>query len=273
MSWVLLSNDDGVDSPALLPFADALEQALGLPVHVCVPDGERSWSSKAVTRYGDLSLRRERRGGRMVAAVDGTPADAVQLGLYGVFAAELAGVPPTVVVTGINLGLNHGRGYLCCSGTVWAAAEAALAGIPAIAVSTGSDDHAVWKAAATSGDADADAGWRRIAAVAAATVRAVGDSPVHDLGDLTSVNVPWPAELSTPRRLTGLAPISYGPLFRPASDDDGRWTFVDAVTDDRTGAGPDDDVTMFDRGAVTVTPVLLPRSAAVPDDVRDAFDT
>lgn len=270
MSWVLLSNDDGVDSPALLPFAAALERALDLPVRVCVPDGERSWSGKAVTRFGTLQLRREVRDGRALATVDGTPADAVQLGLHAAFGAEFAGAPPQVVVTGINLGFNHGSAFLASSGTVWAAAEAAYAGLPAVAVSTGDlDDHTGWtRAAAAPASA---AAWERVAGVAATTVRAIGDSSLHGHGDLWSVNLPWHADASTRRRVTSVAQLSYGPLFDPgdAPDTFGFRDRLDVRVDDVEGT----DVGAVRAGHVSVTPLVLPSGAAVPDDARRAFET
>jgi 5'-nucleotidase len=265
VSWVLLSNDDGVDSPALVPFADALERALDLPVHVCVPDGERSWSGKAVTRHGTLRLGHLRRGGRLLTTVSGTPADAVQLGLYAAFAQEWGGAPPAAVVTGINLGFNHGRAFLASSGTVWAAAEAALAGLPAIAVSTGSDDdHAAWLDDAT-GPGSTTA-WERVAGAAAAVVRRLTDSTVLADADLVSVNLPWGVDEHTPRRVTSLAPQAYGPLFEP-TDVDGEFTFRTRLDIDLSLADDGADVHAPAAGVVSITPVVLPRSTRPSPDV------
>jgi 5'-nucleotidase len=272
MSWVLLGNDDGVDSPALLPFARALEQALDLPVRICVPAFERSWSSKAVTRHGHVRAEVVQREGRDVAAVDGTPADAVQLGMYSLFAEEFAGAPPRVVVTGINLGYNSGTAFLASSGTVWAAAEAALAGLPAIAVSTGPsagmDDFASWRHIAKQAAAARD--WERVAGVAADTVRDVAEVDLLEHCDLVSVNLPWSATLDTGRTVTDLAPLAYGPLLEPI--DDWTWEFTtDLAVHHGETHGPG-DVAALRAGRVSVTPVLLPRSAAVPDATRAAVE-
>ena len=268
MSWVLLGNDDGVDSPALLPFARALERTLDLPVRICVPAFERSWSSKALTRHGHVRAEVVQREGRDVVAVDGTPADAVQLGLYSVFAEEFAAAPPRLVVTGINLGYNSGTAFLSSSGTVWAAAEAALAGLSAVAVSTGPElgmqAYAAWKHEVRRAGAVDD--WGRVADVAADVVRGVSDAELGDHCDLVSVNLPWSSTSKTRRRVTDLTPMSYAPLFEPI--DDGTWEFTSDLTV-RVGETPGHgDVETLHAGEVSITPVVLPRSATLPDRTR-----
>lgn len=275
MGWVLLGNDDGVDSPALLPFASALEQALGLPVAVAVPEGERSWSGKAITRGGRVRVSRLTREGRHLAAVTGTPADAIQLGLYGLFAEQFGGAPPTVVVTGVNLGLNAGSAFLASSGTVWAAAEAAYAGLPAVAVSTGASngDHAAWRRMVVGGDDASRRRWQQVAEASAATVRAIGDGDLLDHCDLVSVNVPWTVTTSAPRTVTSLSPLAYGPLFEPDDEDDHhrsrpRLDLTVTADDDEGG-----DVAALRAGRISVTPVVLPRSAQVPARTRAALES
>ena len=272
MSWVLLGNDDGVDSPALLPFAAALEEVLDLPVRISVPAFERSWSGKAVTRHGPVRAEVVQRGGRDVVAVDGTPADAIQLGLYSLFAEEFLAAPPRAVVTGINLGYNSGTAFLASSGTVWAAAEAAFAGLPTVAVSTGpaldAGDFLSWRHEAKQGDAAPV--WERLAHVSATTVRRVGATDLLDHCDLVSVNLPWSADSDSPRRVTELTPLAYGPLFDPV--DDWTWSFttdLDVHIGDVQGTG---DLAVLAEGGISVTPVVLPRGADVPQRTRDAVE-
>lgn len=279
MSWILLGNDDGVDSPALVPFADALEQALDLPVRIAVPAGERSWSSKAVTRRGTVHTEALRRDGRSILAVDGTPADAIQLGLYSLFGQEFGGSPPRAVVTGINLGYNAGTAFLASSGTVWAAAEAAFAGLPAIAFSTGptatSEDFASWRSASL--QPDARPRWSVLAEVAAAVTQDLGDATLLDHCDLVSVNMPWDATPTSGRAVTSLTPLAYGPLFVPDGGDtgaQGAWNFtteLDIHVGDPVGDGPGDLAALRD-GDVAITPVVLPRSAQVPAAARTELD-
>jgi 5'-nucleotidase len=121
---VLLSNDDGVHAPGLQALAAAFE---GDEVWVVAPDREQSASSHAISlhrplRIVELSPRR--------FAVDGTPTDAVYMGLNHVLRSQR----PDVVVSGVNHGPNLGNDVLY-SGTVAAAMEGALLGVNALAVS------------------------------------------------------------------------------------------------------------------------------------------
>ncbi|ABS25002.1 5'/3'-nucleotidase SurE [Anaeromyxobacter sp. Fw109-5] len=121
---VLLSNDDGVHAPGLKALADAFE---GDEVWVVAPDREQSASSHAISLHRPLRLFEM---APRWYAVDGTPTDAVYMGLNHV----LRGARPDVVVSGINHGPNLGNDVLY-SGTVAAAMEGALLGVHALAVS------------------------------------------------------------------------------------------------------------------------------------------
>lgn len=272
MSWILVSNDDGVDSPALVPFTTALEAALGVPARICVPAFERSWSSKAVTRHGDVRAEVVQRAGRDIVAVDGTPADAVQLGLYALFTEEFGGAPPQMVLTGINLGYNSGGGFMASSGTVWAAVEGTLAGLPAVAVSTGPtlgmEDFKNWGRSVREPDAEAD--WHRVARVAADIVGDVAGSDVLEHCDLVSVNLPWDATMDGTRTVTQLTPLAYGPLFDPT--DVGSWRFTADLTVQLGETDGPGDVATLQAGDTSITPLVLPRTPEVPAATRTALE-
>jgi 5'-nucleotidase len=138
MSFLLVTNDDGVECPSLPPFLRALSKLA--PVRAVVPARERSWIAKAITRFEAVATRRETRGGVEVVVADGFPADCTQLGVHSLF-----GERPEMVISGINVGYNHGRAFLLSSGTVGAAAEGWIAGLPALAFSTGdASRHEAW---------------------------------------------------------------------------------------------------------------------------------
>ena len=139
MSYILVTNDDGVDSPALLPLVHELAR-LG-PVRVAVPAKERSWIGKAISRWDELAVTRVVREGIEILAVDGFPADCTNLAVHSLF-----GERPSLVVSGVNIGLNVGLGFFLSSGTIGAAMEGWIAGLPAIALSVGrvGEDRA-WK--------------------------------------------------------------------------------------------------------------------------------
>lgn len=130
---VLCSNDDGVHARGLLAVADALTPFAD--VVVVAPETEQSAMSHSLTLHRPLRLRR-------VAddrwAVDGTPADCIYLALH---LESREGVPkvlprrPDLVVSGVNRGINLGQDVFY-SGTVAAAREGALRGVPALAASS-----------------------------------------------------------------------------------------------------------------------------------------
>lgn len=126
--YIMIANDDGIQAPGLLALCEAARKA-GHRVKVFAPNGQRSAASHSISISADLYLRRFDLNGIEAYAVDGTPADCVRLGLY-----LSRNDPPDCVLAGINNGANRGAAILY-SGTVGAAMEAALCGVPGIAVS------------------------------------------------------------------------------------------------------------------------------------------
>jgi 5'-nucleotidase len=127
MTRILVTNDDGVDSEGIIVLARTL-RALG-EVTVVAPAADRSGVSHSIsTRHPVTVVERRDRDVRTFAC-SGTPADCVVLGTY-----ELCGGTPDIVVSGINRGANLADD-INYSGTVGAAVEAILVGVPSIAVS------------------------------------------------------------------------------------------------------------------------------------------
>lgn len=121
---VLVTNDDGVESPGLRAAVDALSGSH--EVWVVAPEGERSGTSHSISLHGAVRVRRL---GERTYSCGGTPADCVLFALLGDFAPQ-----PDIVVSGINLGPNLGTDIIY-SGTVAAARQAALMGRAAVAIS------------------------------------------------------------------------------------------------------------------------------------------
>lgn len=125
---ILVTNDDGVDAPGLLSLVQEMRK-LG-KVTVLAPD--RNWSGGGHVKTLDRALRvREVRlaDGTQAFASDGAPSDCVALATLGYFKESIG-----LVVSGINAGANLGHD-VTYSGTVTAAMEAVIVGIPAVAVS------------------------------------------------------------------------------------------------------------------------------------------
>jgi 5'-nucleotidase len=124
---ILVSNDDGYFAPGITLLAEALRQ-LG-EVTVVAPERDRSGASNSLTLDRPLTVRRAPNG---YFSVNGTPTDCVHIAVTG-----LLDFTPDVVVSGVNLGANMGDDTIY-SGTVAAAVEGYLLGIPSVAVSLAS---------------------------------------------------------------------------------------------------------------------------------------
>lgn len=165
---ILISNDDGYQAPGIVALYDALKD-LG-EVEVIAPEHNNSAKSNALTLHSPLYVHRAANGFRYV---NGTPADCVHIALTG-----LLGYRPDLVVSGINNGANMGDDTIY-SGTVGAAMEGYLFGVPAIAFS------------------QTEKGWHHLDAAAAkarALVLQMGQHGLHGSADerpwLLNVNIP-----------------------------------------------------------------------------------
>jgi len=127
---ILITNDDGIDSPGILALVDEL--AADHELVIVAPSGNRSGVSHAITSYEAITMERRHDWNVVAYACSGTPADCVFLG-----ATELSS-RPELVISGINHGPNLADdvNYSC---TVAGAVEASLLGIPALAVSLASN--------------------------------------------------------------------------------------------------------------------------------------
>jgi 5'/3'-nucleotidase SurE len=133
---VLLTNDNGIDDPKLIALARAFAPRAETWVVAPADDQSGSGAFVKLPRTGAVAVERRDLGDGIEAfAVDGHPGDCVLVALL----ALLRESPPTLVVSGINGGPNLGAGWMF-SGTIGAARVAALAGLPAVAVSGLDDD-------------------------------------------------------------------------------------------------------------------------------------
>lgn len=238
---ILLSNDDGHASPGIRAFRDALAQ--WADVVLVAPENEQSASSHALSLHRPLRARQVEPG---IFAVDGTPADCVYTALHG----EGRFLPgwPDLVCSGVNRGLNLGQDAFY-SGTIGAAREGALRGIPAIAAS-----------------AHARMAPERVAMAASKLAKVLfeerGRTPDASPGPsirrgtpLLSLNVPldWTGEVRKAR----LGSRLYEELVEVRKDPRGReyiWLGGPGVRHDRE-EGTDTDA--YDDGAASLTSLVL----------------
>lgn len=225
----LLSNDDGVDAIGLRTLRDALG-AVG-DVVICAPAVEQSGTSHAISLHRPLRLLEEEPG---IFCVDGTPADCVYVALHSI--GRVLPRRPDVVVSGLNHGLNLGNDVFY-SGTVAAAREAALKGIPVLAVS-------------------ASARTDRAAAAAIAT-RLAATLASQCAGQAVLLNANFPAGHSWPLCVTRLGSRRYSDGVEFRRDPRGGeylWIGTGEVEHD---CNEGTDTWAFDQGKVGVTPLSL----------------
>jgi 5'/3'-nucleotidase len=128
---VLLTNDDGIEADGLQALRGALAGLDGVRLETIAPDGNRSAMARSITTRRPLWVAETPfADGSVGYASDGTPVDCVRLASLGL----IEGFNPDVVVSGINHGANLGDD-ITYSGTVAAALEGVVLGLPAIAVS------------------------------------------------------------------------------------------------------------------------------------------
>jgi 5'-nucleotidase len=130
MPLILVTNDDGVRSPGLKALLDAVK-SLG-DAYIIAPDRERSAVSHALTMHRPLKVEEL---AERVYSLNGTPTDCVAVGVSKILPAK-----PVLIASGINKGANLGDD-ITYSGTVSAAIESTIMGIPAFAVSLATKDQ------------------------------------------------------------------------------------------------------------------------------------
>ncbi len=195
---ILLSNDDGIDSPGLWAAAEALSE-LGY-VTVSAPRDHMSATGRGYQKNSDGRITKKKLsvGGQEwdVYAVGGSPSQSVTHGII-----ELAPTHVDLVVTGINFGENFGTD-VTYSGTVGAALEAASLGIPALAVSQ-QMTLAEWDGYPDSVDFSVAAHFTRFFA------RLLLEHDLPEDVDVLNIVVPEGATIETPWKVTRLARARY----------------------------------------------------------------
>lgn len=226
---ILVTNDDGILAPGIRALSAGLSR-LG-QVTIVAPDRERSATGHAITVHSPLRVKRiSGLPGHAAYAVNGTPADCVKLALEGLKIDR-----PDLVVSGINRGPNLGTDVLY-SGTVSAAIEAALLGLPAIAVSLADFRETDYEEAASFAALIAER-WHH-----------------KRLPPDTLLNVNWPRTTARGVKITVLGHRRYENIFDLRTDPWGReyyWLGGAAINDE----APESDVWAVENGFASVTPI------------------
>jgi len=203
-----------------------------------------------MTRFGRIKAHRVEGFGCEAFRVEGTPADCVNLGIYNLFDS-----PPDWVVAGVNIGFNWGVNLAINSGTVGAALEAALVGLPAVAFSQDVPGPMYYEWVTHSRISGPEAQ----GLIASAAQRAAGMTAAllaHGLPPeamMLNVNFPKGLTPTTPVRWVPLRNNRYGSLF-VAEGDGYRHSYRGDTWAEDDGL---DDFSVVNRGEVSVTPLNL----------------
>jgi len=228
---ILVSNDDGVHSDGILRLAKVLKK-LG-DVFIVAPDRERSAASHSLTLHRPLRVEKV---GHNIYSVDGTPTDCINLAINGILPER-----PDIVVSGINKGGNLGDD-VTYSGTVSAAMEGTLMGIPSIAVSLVGHDNFDFKYAAR---------------FASKLVKYVIS---HNLPKDTLLNVNVPglnnSEIKS-YRITKLGKRVYGDAIVEKTDPRGKKYYWVGGNNMKWTGGKDSDFEAIANGYISITPIHL----------------
>jgi 5'-nucleotidase len=228
---ILVSNDDGYFSPGIAILAERLG-ALG-EVTVVAPERDRSGASNSLTLDRPLSLKTSAGGYQYV---NGTPTDCVHLALTGLVEAK-----PDFVVSGINLGANMGDDTIY-SGTVAAATEGYLFGIPSLAISLNNRSGRHFETAA---------------AIAVQMVERLGRAPIRD-PLLLNINVPdLPLAQIGGIEVTRLGRRHKAEPVIKMTTPRGETAYWIGAAGDAQDAGPGTDFHAVAAGKVSVTPLQV----------------
>ena len=243
---ILLTNDDGIESPGLRALYDSLSDAGN--VTVVAPANDQSAVGRA------MSYEVEVHDHELGYAIAGTPSDCVIAGL-----AEL-GPYPDVVVSGSNNGANLGAYVLGRSGTVSAAVEAAFFGVPAIAASVHVPNHEWPRETEVSDHAEA-------ARATTYLVERALDCGVFDHADYINVNAPLAREGPAPMAVTRPSHV-----YDMDATNDGGTVALHDRTWEAMDAGSIPDAEDTDRravfeGMISVSPLTAPHTTEHHDEL------
>ncbi len=230
---ILLTNDDGIYAEGLSALRKELSK-IG-EIVVFAPSRERSGVAHAVTISRPVAVEKVMLDGTTAYAVDGTPVDCVKIAVKGMRA-----IRPDIVFSGINLGSNVGIDVIY-SGTVSAAVEAAIMGIPAVAISLDSRESPDFSYAA------------RFAGKLAATLL---EDQFLPAGVLLNVNVPGvPEDQIKGVAVTKQSRSSYGEQFETQEISPDKVIFTLSGKRVDLSEPSDVDVTAVSDNYVSVTPI------------------
>lgn len=248
---ILITNDDGVNSSGIIAAKNAA-QNLGETI-VVAPATQQSGIGHALTLFEPVRVTcTNMADGTEAHMVSGTPTDAVIIGIF-----QIADEKPDLVISGINIGENLGKSELTTSGTIGAAMEAAVHGIPALSVSL-----QVTRGDIKFHDGQVDIDFSHAIKLTEKVARMILEKGLPEGVDFLNLNIPSHPK-SDEIRLTRLGERMYRIHIKERLDPRGRpyyWIDGDSVEDDQIGT---DVHTLKREGCATLTPISLDATSSL----------
>ena len=251
---VMVTNDDSVQSNGIVELARAA--AKHAQAIIVAPEQPQSATALSLTFHKPLRVTRVRRDGFECYAVSGSPGDSVMVGVNKILPRR-----PDLVVSGINIGDNDTFQDIFASGTVAAALEAAITGIPAIAFSMEVTGESMFALEYDQPD------FTNAGAIASEIIGDVLEHGMPEGAEMLNVNFPRRVQASTPIKLTDLGRRKYTDKVMVRMDPRGRpyyWLFGE-----RLSAFPEksDAEAVLVKRHVSITPMTLRMSAPISKDL------
>ncbi len=252
---VMITNDDSVESEGLIDLARAVSKYA--EVTIFAPEQPQSATALSLTFHKPLRVTKVRRGYFDCYAVSGTPGDCVMIGVNKVLPRR-----PDLVVSGINIGDNNTFQDILASGTVAAALESAITGIPAVAFSMEVGEESLFALEYDQPD------FSKAAGVAAEIVRDVLEHGMPGGAEILNVNFPSKVDKTTDIMLTEVGRRKYTDKVIVRKDPRGRpyyWLFGERLSE--FPPKTDAEAVLTER-KVSITPMVLNMSGPVTNGLE-----
>lgn len=210
MTDILLTNDDGYSSVGFYPLLKELSKEFS--VVSVVPDSEKSWIGKSVSKKTALKIKELKLNDTQIFVCSGTPADCAQIGIY-----DFSKGKPRLLVSGINIGENVGHGRILSSGTIGAAMEASIDGVKAISSSLYVPPNI--KETTDFFDKKNYHMCENAAKITMKIVKIFINNKSDDGIDLISINIPFKATIDSEFQITKPFREPYGKLFHKKGEE------------------------------------------------------
>ncbi len=256
---VMVTNDDGVQSEGIIALAKAIKK--NATVVIVGPEQPQSAAALSLTFHKPLRVTRSRKEGLVCYAVSGSPGDSVMIGVNKIMFKR-----PDLVASGINYGDNVTYQDILASGTVAAALEASLMGIPAVAFSMEVPEETIFSTTQSGVD------FSRAAVIAGEIVHEILEGGMPVGLDLLNVNFPSHMDEETKIRLTRIEKRKYMDKVLVRKDPRGTpyyWLWGQRLSSFKENT---DAFAVHTEMAISLSPMIVNMSAPITEEMDELKD-